>query len=231
MSISKPHAQRQIKTRHSPISTRLHKPASSIKVSGMAKSAQKPKPKRADGRSNAGRPTKYDPAYCEQARKLCLLGFTNDQLAKFFEVATSTIELWIKTHPEFSGAIKAGGVNADAEVAASLYHRAIGYSHEAVKIFNDQGSPLVVPYTEHYPPETAAAFIWLKNRQRWRDRPADDTPAPETERLAAVKSVAQQIRDAVNEMEKLTNGPANPSMDPATPASDTNTILDKPASV
>ena len=29
-----------------------------------------------------------------------------------------------------------------------------------------------VPYTEHYPPDTAAAFIWLKNRQsgKWRDR-------------------------------------------------------------
>ncbi len=31
---------------------------------------------------------------------------------------------------------------------------------------------IVVPYTEHYPPDTAAAFIWLKNRQKqtWRDR-------------------------------------------------------------
>ena len=30
----------------------------------------------------------------------------------------------------------------------------------------------IVPYTEHFPPDTAAAFIWLKNRQpdRWRDK-------------------------------------------------------------
>ena len=30
----------------------------------------------------------------------------------------------------------------------------------------------IVPYVEHFPPDTAAAFIWLKNRQphRWRDK-------------------------------------------------------------
>jgi hypothetical protein len=31
--------------------------------------------------------------------------------------------------------------------------------------------PVVVHYTEHCPPDVAAAFIWLKNRDpdRWRD--------------------------------------------------------------
>ena len=30
----------------------------------------------------------------------------------------------------------------------------------------------VVPYTEHYPPDTTACIFWLKNRQKaaWRDR-------------------------------------------------------------
>ena len=30
----------------------------------------------------------------------------------------------------------------------------------------------MITYTEHFPPDTAAAFIWLKNRQphRWRDK-------------------------------------------------------------
>jgi hypothetical protein len=55
----------------------------------------------------------------------------------------------------------------------------MGYSHDAVKIFPDGGkddqgnrTPLLVPYKEHYPPDTAAAIFWLKNRQKkkWRDK-------------------------------------------------------------
>jgi hypothetical protein len=61
---------------------------------------------------------------------------------------------------------------ADAEVAEKLFKRATGYSHDAVKIFNDQGAPLQVPYTEHYPPDTTACIFWLKNRRPdlWRDK-------------------------------------------------------------
>ncbi len=33
------------------------------------------------------RPTKYQEAYAEQARKLCLLGYTDAELADFFEVS------------------------------------------------------------------------------------------------------------------------------------------------
>src|SRR4029077_14811601 len=56
---------------------------------------------------------------------------------------------------------------------ASLTSRTDGYTYEAVKIFMPAGSkqPVVVHYTEHCPPDVAAAFIWLKNRdpERWRD--------------------------------------------------------------
>lgn len=122
--------------------------------------------------SNAGRPTLYRDEYPEQARKLCLLGATDSELSDFFCVNVDTIQEWKKVHPEFSDSITRGKMIADAEVAESLYKRAIGYSHEAVKIFNDQGSPLEVPYTEHYPPDTAAASLWLRNRQakKWRDK-------------------------------------------------------------
>lgn len=126
-----------------------------------------------------GRPSRFSEERCEQARKLCLLGATDKQLADFFEVSEQTLNNWKKQHPEFLESLKKGKVQADANVAAALYHRAIGYSHPAVKIFQDKGKPVVVPYTEHFPPDTAAAFIWLKNRQpeRWREKPdPDDTP-------------------------------------------------------
>lgn len=126
-----------------------------------------------------GRPTLYRKEYDEQARKLCLLGATDAELADFFGVVVSTIALWKVEHPKFSDAIARGKLIADAEVADKLYHRALGYSHDAVKIFMPQGAsgPVYAPYIEHYPPDTAAASLWLRNRQggKWRDKqePAD----------------------------------------------------------
>lgn len=122
-----------------------------------------------------GRPTKFRPEYSETARKYCLLGATNADLAKFFEVAESTIGKWLAEIPEFSDAVKEGREEADAKVAERLYSRAVGYSNpHAVKIFMPAGAgePVYAPYTEHYPPETAAAIFWLKNRRKadWRDR-------------------------------------------------------------
>lgn len=52
------------------------------------------------------RPTKYQEAYAEQARKLCLLGYTDAELADFFEVSESTINKWKLDYPEFSESIK-----------------------------------------------------------------------------------------------------------------------------
>lgn len=121
-----------------------------------------------------GRPTEYREEFAKQARNLCLLGATNADLARSFEVAVSTIGKWIAEHPEFSDAIKAGREEADATVARRLYRRALGYSHRAVKIVADAktGAEHIVPYVERYPPETAAAIFWLKNRRPdvWREK-------------------------------------------------------------
>src|ERR1051325_6581857 len=87
----------------------------------------------------AGRPTEYKPEYCVQVEKLCKLGATDKELADFFDVTEQTINNWKSEHDEFFESIKRGKVLADAEVANKLYHRAIGYSHDAVKIFPDGG--------------------------------------------------------------------------------------------
>lgn len=122
----------------------------------------------------AGRPSAYREEYDEQARKLCLLGATDVELGEFFGVSEVTINAWKTAHPEFLKSITHGKQIADAEVADKLYHRARGYSHEAVKIFMPSGAevPVYAPYTEHFPPDTAAASLWLRNRQpkKWRDR-------------------------------------------------------------
>lgn len=126
----------------------------------------------ADSKASNGRPSEYRDEYAEQARKLCLLGSTDEELADFFGVVPQTIYNWQASHPEFLESIKRGKMMADAEVADRLYRRALGYEHEAVKIFQFQGAPVEVPYTEIYPPDTQAASLWLRNRQpkKWRDK-------------------------------------------------------------
>ena len=57
----------------------------------------------------------------------------------------------------------------------------MGYEHQAVKIVADAKTKEehIVEYTERYPPDTAAAIFWLKNRQKakWRDKTEQDVQA------------------------------------------------------
>ena len=147
-------------------------------------------------KGTGGAPSKYDPAYNEQVYKLCLLGATDKEIADFFSVVESTINLWKKEHPEFSESIKKGKVIADAEVAYSLNKRAKGYQYDEITyekigdgeslvevgedgmstIKQDKFKKKVV--TKEVPPDVAAGNIWLKNRrgkvakeaQRWADK-------------------------------------------------------------
>lgn len=129
-------------------------------------------------RKKRGQPTAYRSEYAQQAYKLCLLGATDKDLASFFSVSEATINNWKQAHHDFLESLKGGKEQADANVAKSLYRRALGYSHDAVKILavangNNMGSSVEqVPYIERYPPDTTAAIFWLKNRRPdvWRDK-------------------------------------------------------------
>jgi hypothetical protein len=130
-------------------------------------------PKKApEDKLKTGRPSKYTDKTAEQARKLCLLGATDEQLADHFEVALSTISGWKNEHPEFLEALKAGKEEADARVAERLFQRAMGYEHDEVDIRVVSGEIVQTPIRKYYPPDTTAGIFWLKNRQKanWRDR-------------------------------------------------------------
>lgn len=125
-----------------------------------------------------GRPSAFREEYCEQAYKLCLLGATDAKMADFFNVSEQTINMWKLAHPQFKAALKAGKDSADAEVAQALFHRAKGYSHpeddiRTVATGPGGGSEIVItPTIKHYPPDTQAASLWLRNRQGhiWKDK-------------------------------------------------------------
>lgn len=122
--------------------------------------------------SATGRPTEYKPEYAEQAEKLCKLGATDKDLADFFDVSIRTVERWRVQHEEFCRAAKNGKDEADNRVERSLYQRAVGYTFESEKIFQNKGEVVRAPCLEHVPPDVTAAIFWLKNRRKdeWRDR-------------------------------------------------------------
>jgi hypothetical protein len=122
----------------------------------------------------AGRPSEYRPEFVETAAQMCANGATDMELADEFEVSVTTIYNWRAKHPEFLEAVKTPKGIADDRVERSLFERAIGYSHNAVRIFMPAGAEkaVIVPYVEHVPPDTSAATFWLKNRKpaEWRDK-------------------------------------------------------------
>ena len=130
-----------------------------------------------------GRPTKYNSKFVVQAIKLCKKGFTDEELADFFGVATSTLYLWKTKYPEFSEALKDSKAFCDADVEASLYNRALGYDYDEVKKevsqVGEKKTQRITTTNKKVIADTTAQIFWLKNRQpdRWRDRqPEDNKP-------------------------------------------------------
>ena len=119
-----------------------------------------------------GRPTKYKPEFCDQARKLCALSATDAQIADFFGVSEVTINSWKGKNPEFLKSLKESKEQQDTKVERSLFERAMGYSHPETKVFCQNGEVTEVDTRKHYPPDTTAMIFWLKNRQpaKWRER-------------------------------------------------------------
>jgi hypothetical protein len=115
------------------------------------------------------RPTDYKSEYDELAFKFCLLGATDKQLGDFLGVSEQTINAWKEKHPSFLESMQDGKEKADAEVAKSLYKRAMGMTLKQKKV-SAQGFPYETE--QELPPDTQAASLWLRNRQpaNWRDK-------------------------------------------------------------
>lgn len=143
-----------------------------------------------------GRPSTYKPEYVDLARKFCLLGATNADLARMFEVSASTLDNWIAAKGDFAAAVKEGREEADAKVSASLFHRATGYSHQSVKFFQYEGRVIEQPFTEYYPPDATSMIFWLKNRRPdlWRDK-VEHQHGGTDEFLAALEAAGKRAKN------------------------------------
>lgn len=147
------------------------------------------------GKHPGGRPSDYDRVNLGQARTLAEKGFTDQELADFFDVAPSTIYLWKREHPEFSETLKLGKESADRKVERSLFERATGYSHPDTHFATCDGLVVQTPTTKQYPPDTTAGIFWLKNRQpdKWRDK-----TEVQDDRLAALLTHMNRTKEESN---------------------------------
>lgn len=118
------------------------------------------------------RPSLYKPEYPEQARKFCLLGATDIEIADLFGISVGALSKWKRKYPDFAEALRRGKEVANAEVASKLYRRAIGYTFTEVTKRTVGGKEQETVTQKHLPPDVTACIFWLKNRDknRWRDK-------------------------------------------------------------
>lgn len=107
----------------------------------------------------------------QDAYRLAQAGHTEFEIAQFFGIDRTQLWRWKQDDPAFNEALQIGASFANDRVKMSLYHRAIGYSFHAEKVFNNDGMITRAPVIEHVPPDVTAMIFWLKNRdpENWVD--------------------------------------------------------------
>ncbi|EGR3455230.1 hypothetical protein ACEQ2R_003349 [Vibrio parahaemolyticus] len=139
---------------------------------------------------------KYRQTYAKQAYKLCLVGARDQDLADFFEVHRDTIFHWVNLYPEFAEARKRGKLAADAEVAYSLFNRAMGVTVTKQKVLS---TGQIVEYQEELPPDVRAMEYWLKcrNRSNWNPSQQVELSGNQENPLAFILAdIAKESEDA-----------------------------------
>ncbi|PWE57144.1 terminase [Metarhizobium album] len=109
----------------------------------------------------------------DMARKLALLGLTDAEMAEFFGVTERTFNNWKDEFPAFFQSLNEGKTIADANVADSLYRRAVGevvFVEKRVK--GKDGEYEIIRLSQQIPADPGAAKLWLTNRrpQQWREK-------------------------------------------------------------
>ncbi len=152
-------------------------------------------------KNKGGRPPRYRSEYVEQGGKLCLMGYTDQQLADFFQIGIATLYRWKKRYPEFKAALAYNKALDDVEVVNALRQSAIGYSCTEVHVSNYLGAVTVTETVKHHPPNPASLGMWLYNRQpqlfKKDPTPADDdrdTPADPLNITFGVDGAVDEVR-------------------------------------
>jgi len=122
--------------------------------------------KKDKGKKKPGKQPRYLVQFNEVAEKMCMLGYTDKELADLFEVSEKSINNWKIKYPAFASSLKKGKSLVDGDVVNQLFLNATEGNNVTAQIF------------------------WLKNRryQQWRDKHEFDIEASDslTELLQAI---------------------------------------------
>jgi transposase-like protein len=123
-------------------------------------------------KGRTGRPSSFNDVIKEKILDLAQKGKTIQEIAKIIGVGERTLYAWQGKHKDFMRALKEAKQVADGIVEASLFARAVGYSHPELKVFCHNGKIITCEVMKHYAPDVTAQIFWLKNRQPelWRER-------------------------------------------------------------
>lgn len=124
-------------------------------MAGSKKKDKKPKVP-----EKVGRPTKYDPKYCEMLIEHMKQGFSFESFAGLIEVSRAVLYDWEKAHSEFLDAKKLG-----AEQNLLYWERQGQEGLWEQTEYNEKGRPVAK--------KTLNSTVWIfnmKNRHRWKDR-------------------------------------------------------------
>ncbi len=138
-----------------------------LNILKMAKKTQEHKENISKGMKGNSNAQKYEGVKTDKTiYKMCLLGLIDREIAAVLDISEETLNEWKKQYPSVSESIKKGKEVADAKVVQALYKRALGFEYDAVKIFNNNGQEMIVPYKEYVLPDVTAQKKWLAARQR-----------------------------------------------------------------
>jgi hypothetical protein len=158
-------------------------------------------------RRDGKEPVFFRGEFVEKAYNLALLGASDAIMAGYFGVDPIALIAWRRRYPAFDQAIVDGGVNADAEMARSFFHRGRGYEYDSEKIFYDgqRGEVVRAPTRVHVPGDPGAARQWLAGRQPelWAQRAQVDVNLSVTDArerfLNLIEGVAQRAIEGTSE--------------------------------
>lgn len=119
---------------------------------------------------------KFKNDFCRQVYYLAKGGFRSADIAEFFHVDITTVEMWKATNKDFLEAWREGSYMLGFKVVDSLYNRALGYDYvefehsQHVDRFGEIRD-LTKKTFKHMPPEIEAIKFILKNRfkENWSD--------------------------------------------------------------
>lgn len=151
---------------------------------------------------------RYNEDRVREVYELCLMGASDEDIARVMGVEVGTIDSWKRKYPEFLAAMRRGKDSADARIAASLYKRARGFwiVEDDIKMY--RGEIIRTPVRKYYPPDSWAAHKWLtiRQRNRWADVSRSesmqtlvninkfDLSSPTMEQLEFIRQIQEQQR-------------------------------------